>query len=312
MGKNIDVSSSSRSDLKVQVEHRSPATNAVNPKTSAKKSNQKKGYVIETIDASGKVVMENGINIPATNELKVEKITPNSLSKYGRKIFPVNGLSKKEEKTPAKLPSSEVVHQSSFGRNIRKTPDKPDFSYNTKDISQTKRTKAIKSESQNPSNKKPSPSTSGNKRSRKQLDIGMDTSMDTTSIYKSSSDLEIQEEVNLINKSLIAQEGISSPPSKKAKRETSPTEIKSPRVTLSQNKNKKEDAATPNQGKKQSDLNGQLAVVNGESGRAGIFTKLKIPVAENLDEAFPSQGNFLHIKIIKKSNIRQNRGLYFH
>lgn len=275
---NINVSSSRRSNSNVQVEHISSATNAAKPKTSAKKSNEKKGYVIETIDASGNVVMKNGLNI--TNELKVENVTPISLSKYGRKIFHVNGHSTKEEKTQTPLPSSKVAHQSSFGRNIRKSSNQSDFSYGTKDNSQIKRTKAIKSESQSPSNEKQR-STPGSKRSRKQLDIGSDTSLNSI-----KSDLEKMEEVNLIQKSLIVQNGTSSPPSKKAKLGTSPMMTKSPRVTLSQMKCKTEDPTTPNQGKKSFDFSDPLAF--SESSIASMNT----PDAEDLEESFPPQGPY--------------------
>ena len=213
--------------------------------------------------------MKNGIEV--TKELKSDTVTPTSLSKYGRQIFSVNDLSTKG-KSPAILPSSKVEHQSSFGRNIRKTSEQTDFSYDTKDISQTKRTKATKSEPQTPSNKQKLLSTSEKKRSRKQLDIGLSPNL----------------EDKLIKKSLIEQEITSSPASKRAKVETSSEMTKSPHLT-SQKKSKRKDPATPIQGKMPSEISDQLEFSNTES----IMASMNMPVDEDLVEAFPSQGNIL-------------------
>jgi len=94
---------------------------------SNKKPTPKKGYIIETIDASGNVVMKNGK--PLTNAMETENSTSFSGSKRSRKTSPINDSSTNEKGTP--ISSEKAVRQSSFGRNIRRSNNQSDFSYDT-------------------------------------------------------------------------------------------------------------------------------------------------------------------------------------
>ena len=93
-----------------------------------KQQRPKKGYIIETIDESGNVVMENGKL--ATDAIENDNITPNRSLKQIGKTPPVNPRPTNEDITHS-VSTEKEVQQSSFGRSIRRSSGHSDFSYGT-------------------------------------------------------------------------------------------------------------------------------------------------------------------------------------
>ena len=213
--------------------------------------------------------MENGIKV--NNDVKVKKV-PTWLSKHGKKVLPV-------------ITNFPDLKKSSFGRKIRNAADKPDFAYGT-NISPTKRSKCINAESDCSSKKKNLPS-SGKKRTRKGLVIEIATSSSSSQ----SSDSGVAD-VNVIKKSLKVQEKAVSQPSKKMRHENDSIITKPALQMLSLEKNENtvanssQDITQPILN--ESNWNDPLAYLKGDSSSVS----LNMIADEDLEEAYPSQGNY--------------------
>ena len=95
---------------------------------SNKQPRPKKGYIIETIDASGNVVMENGKL--TTDAIDSHNITPGRALERSGKTPTVNAKLTNENITPS-ISTEKKVQQSSFGRSIRRSSNHSDFSCET-------------------------------------------------------------------------------------------------------------------------------------------------------------------------------------
>jgi hypothetical protein len=95
---------------------------------SNKPPRPKKGYIIETIDASGNVVMENGKL--TTDAIDSHHITPGRALEQSGETPTVNAKLTNETITPS-ISTEKKVQQSSFGRSIRRSSNHSDFSCET-------------------------------------------------------------------------------------------------------------------------------------------------------------------------------------
>lgn len=99
-----------------------------------KRPRTKKGYIIETIDASGNVVMENGKL--TSNAIESYNSPTASAMKQSEKTNSINDSSANENTAPI---STEKVQQSRFGRSIRRSSSHSDFGYDTSSGSKRRR-----------------------------------------------------------------------------------------------------------------------------------------------------------------------------